>query len=528
MRVALISTYASPIAMGLRYISACLKRAGHETQMYFLAARRREALEPLRPQVLEDLLARLREADLIGLSLMTNSYLRAVEVTKAIKQAGIRAPVVWGGVHPTLAPEECLEHADFVCRGEGEEVMLELADVLQRGGEPARIANLAYRRNGSAVLNAPRPLQENLDDLPWPDYDARTHWLAHKGKLVPTEPDRLGGVMIRYRLLTTRGCPFACAFCNNAALQNFYRGKGKWVRTRSVENVIAELEQRVRQFPKIQAINIIDDLFFIRSEEEIEEFCRLYKQRIGLPMELDSYPTLVSRRKVVALKNAGACQIAMGIQSGSPATLFDLYNRRTSLEAVTRAIEIFARTGVTAEYHFIVDNPFEPDENMAETLRFAARHIKPPCVIKIFPLALYPGTPLYERARREGIISQRDEKLYKYVFGGATKGLNVRYFSVMLHIVTALKSWGVSAAAAERFADAVLHRVVRFLLDRRWFPKVAAVVYGTGLMAWKLFIYRPIVRPWRRMIRPALRKLRGVKRSSARPDRQTAEAVQPL
>jgi len=501
MRVALVSTYASPIALGLRYISSYLKQAGHETELYFLNARRKEASQPLPPEVLEQIIERLRGADLIGVSLMTNSYMRAVEVTSAVKKAGIKAPVVWGGVHPTLAPEECLEHADFVCRGEGEQTLLEVVEAMEAGKDPTCIANLAYRRNGSAVLNAVRPLIEDLDSLPWPDYDEQTHWMLHKGRLVRADVKRLGAAVTRYRIMTTRGCPFACAFCNNAALRRVYEGKGRWVRKRGIEDVINELKDRVERFGTVRAVNIVDDLFFIRSDEEVEEFCRLYKQTVGLPMEVDAHPAFVTERKVRALRDAGCYMVAMGIQSGSERTLYEIYNRRTPVRKVIESIDTLAASGIMAEYHFIVDNPFEPDEQMAETMRFIARHIKGRCRVRVFPLALYPGTPLQERARREGVISERDEKVYRFVFGGATKGMNVRYMSVALRIVAGVKERGLSTFAAERLVDFLLHPTVRRVCDRPGFVKFAAVAYLVGRTLWKVLVYQPFVRPWRKLRR---------------------------
>ena len=141
------------------------------------------------------------------------------------------------------------------------------------------------------VLSNPvQPLERELDDYPFPDYELETHWVAGKDGLEPARPDNLRGTLHRLRIETTRGCPYPCTFCNNAALLKVYRGKGAWVRKRSADNVIEEIRNARACFPTIEAVNIVDDLFFVRSEEDIEEFAVKYEEQVNLPLELDALP----------------------------------------------------------------------------------------------------------------------------------------------------------------------------------------------------------------------------------------------
>ena len=498
MRIALVATYTHPIALGLRYISAYLKAHGQHVEMFFMRAKRDTAKADFTPALLAEFIERLRQTDLIGMSLMTNTFHRARALTEAIRTAGIKAPIIWGGPHPTVAPEESLEAADFVCIGEGEHVMLKLVGAMEAGRDPTTIDSLAFRRNGQMIQNPVARLHKELDEYPFPDYELSTHWVAMRDHFEPAAPENLRGALRRYRLESTRGCPYSCTFCTNAAMLRVYKGKGPWVRKRSNENVIREIECVRAQFPTIEAVNVIDDLFFVRSEAEMDDFSRLYADRINLPLELDAFPNTISREKVRSLARLPLSLITMGIQSGSPDTLKNIYKRPTSLERVVEGINILADHGVRAEYHYLVDNPFESDKNRIETLRFAATHHRGPALLRIFALQFYPGTPLYDRAREEGLIGQRHESAYQYTYTGKEHLLSrSQYLDVWLRVVLHLRNQGVSPAVVHRLIDFVIHPWARRMMDRRWFFPLAHGLYRAGRFVGRKLIYQPFIRPFR-------------------------------
>ena len=506
MRIALVAAYTHPISLGLRYVSAYLKRHGHDVRMIFMCSKRDTARADYSPQLLGEFVNHLREADLIGVSLMTNNFVRACALTEAARQGGIKAPIVWGGTHPTVAPDESIQVADMVCVGEGEHPVLELVDALEAGKDPSQVGSFVVRHGDRVVRNPVMPLETHLDDLPFPDYDLQTHWIADQDKLVPVRPELLRGALHRYRIETTRGCPNSCTFCNNAALSRIHRGKGKWVRMRSADNVIAEIEQIRARFPSIEEINIVDDLFFVRSEAEIERFVRRYAERVNLPLQLDAFPNLITRPKVRSLCRVPIALISMGIQSGSPDTLKNIYNRRTPLETVAEGIRIFSEARLKAEYHYLVDNPFEPDENVIETLRFAASHHRGPAIVRVFPLQFYPATPLYERARAEGIIGAHHDSAYHYVYTGKKYLKRAAYLEIWLRVVLALRGQGVPSSVVHRLVDFVIHPTVRWLLDRRWFAPASYRLWRIGRVASRNLIYQPFIRPLRYLRRRKRRR----------------------
>ncbi|MBN1513353.1 MAG: B12-binding domain-containing radical SAM protein [Phycisphaerae bacterium] len=510
MHVILVSTYVYPIALGMRYVSAVLKRAGHRVTVLFLNTPPGKPQMELPPGLRDDFVDHCREADVIGVSLMTHSFQRSCHLTQIIREAGLRAPVVWGGTHATVAPRESAEFADYVCVGEGENPMLAFVDALAAGRDPGGTRGFACIRHGRFVQNPAFPLTSDLDTLPFPDYDMEGHWVVQRGRLMEARPELLGGVLQRYRTSSTRGCPYSCSFCNNSTQMRVYRGPGlgKWVRKRSTESVIVELESICARYTQVEAVNLIDDLFLIRSEAEIEEFVEAYRARVNLPIEFDAFPNTITERKIAQLARLPVSLISMGIQSGSPDTLRNLYNRPTHTQTVAKAIDIIARHGLPAEYHYLVANPFESEASRVETLRFAAEHHRGPARIRIFPLQFYPGSVLYDRARTEGVIGERHEEAYRFASAGKGKRhlLTLGYLDIWLMIVLGLRNAGLSAHTAHRAVSFALNPFVRWCLDRRRFASVAFVIYRVGRSLYRNLIVKPILRPiaWlRRRRRPA-------------------------
>ncbi|HOB74147.1 MAG TPA: radical SAM protein [Phycisphaerae bacterium] len=502
MKVALVSSYTHPVALGLRYVSSYLKAAGHEVEVLFMCSSRKRAEGDWSPAVLDAFVEHCRHADLIGISLMTNTFFRACALTETLRKAGIKAPILWGGTHPTVAPDECLEVADIICVGEGEEPTLQLLEHMEAGRSPLEVPSLCFRAGGpfgnqDTVRNPAAWLEQDLDDYPFPDYELHTHWVVEGSQLVAARPENLRGTLHRLRVASTRGCPFACAFCNNTALRNIYRGKGRWVRTRSNENVIQEIERAWSCFPTIEAVNVVDDLFFVRGEEEIEDFVEKYKARVNLPIELDAFPNTLTERKVAAIARLPIALISMGIQSTSQDTLKNIYKRPTAVKDILACMDLFTKYRLRAEYHYIVSNPYEPDANVIETMRFAATHHRGPAVLRIFPLMFYPGTPLCERARADGLIGPRDEVAYKHMYSSHNQFAGHDYLCTWLRVVLHMRNVGIPRWICHRLIDVVISRPARFLLDHKSFSPAAQAIYFVLRKAYMTLLYQPFIRPFR-------------------------------
>ena len=127
MKIALLSIYPDIQSYGLRSLSACLKQEGHDVDLIFIPKVYTERYEE---QTLDDLVKLTKESDLVGITLMSNFWDNAIQITQKLKD-NYDYPIVWGGTHPTVRPEECLDYADMVCVGEGEETLMELTRKMQ-------------------------------------------------------------------------------------------------------------------------------------------------------------------------------------------------------------------------------------------------------------------------------------------------------------------------------------------------------------------------------------------------------------
>ena len=506
MHVVLISTYVQPVALGMRYVSAYLKQAGQRVTCLFVCSER-QGSEPLADSLLADIVAHCKDVDVVGLSLMTNSFFRSCQITEALRKGGVRAPILWGGTHPTVAPEESAQVADFVCIGEGEKAMLEFVENVRSGRDPSDTRGFAFMKDGRLVRNPIYPLTDDLDTYPFPDYDMSDHLVAHKGRLVPVEPKLLGGTLRRYRLSSTRGCPYSCSFCNNGTQLRIYREAGygpMWVRKRSADSIIAEIEHARANYPSIREVNLIDDLFLIRNEQEVQVFVDAYKQRVNLPIQLDAFPTTVTEDKIRRLADLPLRLISMGIQSGCQDTLVNIYNRPTRIERVAEAIRTISAAGLYAEYHYLVNNPFESEDSLVETLRFVADHHHGPAKVRYFPLQFYPGSVMYQRARDEGVIGERHEAAYSGVYHGKAFIKKARYLEIWLRVAVGLRNAGVSSATVHRVIGLATHPTIRRCLDHRWFAPMGFAFYRVGRVLHKNL--RSVTKPFRRSAAKAARK----------------------
>ncbi|AGW12031.1 B12-binding domain-containing radical SAM protein [Megalodesulfovibrio gigas] len=427
MRVVLVSPYPDITSFGLRSLSAWLRHHGIQTRCIFLPDQFGDevAAQPERysPAVLQDFVECCKDADLVGITLMTNYFDNALQLTTALRQASA-VPVVWGGVHATIRPEECLQHADFVCIGDGEETLLELAQILERGGDPSTIQGLWGTHQGDVFRNPVRPLPPGLDIYPPPDWSGTDHHILAGDRVTPMTDDAVrehltGGTVstllgkIGYQTMTGRGCPHRCSYCINDAVKKLY-GARNYLRWRSTSHVMDELESIIRQFPFIGFIWISDDAFFGRPMQDILEFCREYKQRIGLPFTCLASPLTMREDKLAALVDAGLVYLQMGVQSGSP-HIQELFNRsrmnNAKLLEAMHIIHKFRDRLLPPSYDFILDAPWETDEDRRASLELISR-IPKPFRLQPFSLVLYPGTALHEKATAEGLLQNERRDVY--------------------------------------------------------------------------------------------------------------------
>jgi anaerobic magnesium-protoporphyrin IX monomethyl ester cyclase len=394
--------------IGLPNLVTHLKAHGYPSKQVYLTKH-----EPESAQELEAILAFVakEKPDLVGFSLMSFNFERTKRITAEIKRRLEGLPIIWGGIHPTFEPEESIQFADYVCVGEGEQALLELVQAIDSGWPTDAIPNIWSKKNGLVIKNDVRALIQNLDEYPYPQMDWENTFVLDEGRIKPLTHQlyrkyvQYSGTM--YDIMASRGCPYSCSYCGNALYRQIYRGKGRYVRFRSVDNVIEELRYAQREFPFIDMINIQDDAFAAAPARYLKEFAGKYKEQIGLPLRVRVLPTMLPEEKVSYLKEANTLVAVLGIQS-SDRINEEVFNRHASSETLIKAARLLDKYGIVVQYDLIVQNPYESEADVAETCEILSNLPKPFVLIR-YPLALFPNTPLRTRAVEDGIpINPRD------------------------------------------------------------------------------------------------------------------------
>lgn len=393
--ITLLSFSKDPVDFGLRYISSVLKENGYDVKNIFLRIRMRNDI-PLK--VVEQINCIAANSIFIGVTMMTEQVLIAKDFAIKMKQMNKGMILVGGGIHPSVKPEEILDVYDFAVRGEAEEIIVTLAHELSVGKtvENIEIPAICSKNYSSKEFG----IIENINTLPFPDFS--NGYVLEKDIIRPQSTfNELFGTC--YRMLTTRGCPYACTYCVN----DFYKSKAKhkFFRKRNVDNYIAELRFAKDKYG-IEHLAVESDSFLSLSEKEMDDFVRLYKD-IALPFHCSCTPRDIKEDRAKKMVDLGLVGIKIGIQSGSEDTL-QLYKRTIGkYQDVINAANILHKfyPDLSVTYDIITDNPYEKDRDMNDTISLLEKLPKP-LHLHVYSLTFYPGTYLYDKAVIDGFVKE--------------------------------------------------------------------------------------------------------------------------
>lgn len=322
--------------------------------------------------------------DFTGVTATTNTYVQAVEAAKTVKSIIGQSPLVVGGVHATILPEDFLKHdfVDYCVRGEGEIPFFELVS----GMDKTCIKSLSYKSGGKMIHNALGPVLDDLNALPMPAYG-----LLPMGSYRPS----LGGYkkLPAIGMVTSRGCPGKCTFCYG---QYF----GKKVRFRSAEKIVEEIVYLQKTY-NIREISFYDDTFSA-ARANLKKFCELMiNLKTGVTWSCFSRTDFVNAEILKLMKKAGCHQICYGVESGDEEILKNI-RKEVSLDTAKEAIRLTKAAGIEARATFMLGNPGETVETLKKTYRFAL-HIDPD--IALFNITTpFPGTAMFEWAASNSYI----------------------------------------------------------------------------------------------------------------------------
>lgn len=390
-------------ALGVRYLETALRQAGWNVATVYFKRFNSRAPSPATAEelaLLTGLVAREKPV-FVGLSVMSSMYLETVEqVVHALKGAG--ETVVCGGAYASLEPKRLLTMgSDYVLRLDGEKSIVALAETLKEGGDPRGLDNLCYLEGGGVHCNPIGWLEEDLDVYGQPTVNSPNAYLIDEGRCVPGDPQL---DTLSYEVIASRGCPFTCSYCACQNLRRLYPAGSKSIRFRSVNSVMAELEEAKRQCKRLVFVHFYDEIF-PNTPGWVEEFAAAYKARIGLPFSIWTHPKMVDEHMLKTLKDAGLIEVIMGIQSGSPYIRKDIFHRYETNEDVARATRVIADSGVFwASYDFMLLHPFETAATMRETYELV-KGIPGRYELQMHGLNFLPCTDIVPMAVEGGYVS---------------------------------------------------------------------------------------------------------------------------
>lgn len=327
--------------------------------------------------------------DVVGFSIMTGSHSWALKTARYLKSQ-YDVITLFGGAHPTFFPDFINEEGvDIICRGEGEEAVLELLDRIDSGRDLKDIENLCIKSDGVIHRNEIRHLRNDLDFYPSPDRSLYVSGNLNSDTSVEN-------------IITSRGCPFSCTFCFEESMRELYKGRGNYVRIRKIEKVIAELYD-LKKNNRVKTIYFCDDVFGI-NKNWLYSFLEEYRREISLEFVCLVRADIVCSDENYArkLRDAGCRNVFFGIETGSELLRNRILNKRLKNSEIYKAGEFLHKAGIKFRTYNILGLPDETLGDMFDTVKMNI-NLKadfPWCSI----FTPYPGTALAEYAIKKGYL----------------------------------------------------------------------------------------------------------------------------
>lgn len=361
--------------LGAVLLSTILKEQGYEVKAFI-----EDVAEPDWPFI--------ENSDLVCISTITSTAPKAYSIGKRLKALDI--PVIMGGAHPTFLPDEALDYADFVIRGEGDRSLVELIACLKKGAPALTgIKGLSYRddRDGRNVHNPSPEFIRDLDSLPLPDFS-----LVHKWN-----PSNV------YPVSTSRGCPYDCTFCS------VIRMFGRKYRFKSVEAALKELRYAASVSSATKFI--VDDNFTadkMRTREILKGMiAEGIKTRWSAQVRTD---VAVDAELLRLMADSGCHTLHIGFESINPATL-EAYNKKQSREDIITCIRTVRDHGIHIHGMFVLGADTDDAGTIQDTADFAVKLGID--TVQFMILTPFPGTPFFQDLMKSGRLLHTDWSKYE-------------------------------------------------------------------------------------------------------------------
>ncbi len=412
-------------SIGLRIMSSLLRAAGHDCSIiYFKLPKHSEIPQPdcnhqwywlsdgrlfghtLRNtfctqreiDILLDLLPSF-DADIIGISARSIFDAQACSLINIIKNKYPQTVLIAGGYGPTLNPSLYATEADYVAFGEGEDVIMDIANEYDNGRSLDEIPNLIFQRDTSVKYNPVRVPRLDIDSLPLPDYNNPHICYIDNDAAVQIDPALCQDLQDTHPIMIGRGCASACTYCSAGQWRALYSEHGHSLppyRLRSLDGIMQELRMiKSRGYKRIQIL----DSFLTGPKPFLLDLFTRYAQDIALPFsEVNFDPNQIIRSPEIldAALAAGLQRASIGIQHGSQTFRSRVFRRNTSNSRLLQVASIYQSKGIETRYHIIAGIPLETQESLHDSLALVGELPMVNAGFDIFRFYALPHSPLHQ------------------------------------------------------------------------------------------------------------------------------------
>lgn len=386
-------TYMPPIGIGI--LAAITRREGYETRILDC-----ETLQLSQEQAVQNILD--FAPDFIGISATTLSIFSAAKLAKEIKKKQNNIKIIVGGPHITAVPEHTLNlfpEIDVAVIGEGEITIVELLRGMDQETDLSKIEGLVYRKNNSLINTGRRKYIENLDEeVPFPAWDLFPD-LTTTYRPPVFSFNRLPAISI----ITTRGCPAVCTFCDRSVF-------GKVCRAHSSEYIFNMIKY-LNETYGFKDIMIYDDTF-VAFRKLLVGLCeKLIESDLDIRWSCNGRVDMVNPEILDMMRRAGCWQIAYGIESGNQEIL-QLMGKNIKLDVVEQAVRWTRQAGIKSKGYFILGFPKETEKTINETIRFMLKIPLDDIHVTLF--TPFPNTEAYHLSKKYGQLEDDWSKMNQW------------------------------------------------------------------------------------------------------------------